>query len=634
MPISAFSALPEVYGFLKPNIDAHSLGITHVVQLLKECGISAVIADESVSRALTQYDDPKATLALYDWIRAQRITRLGFSYRLDPREGSDAFGAFYRFLKEQRLFAVDGGPINTLYFAGLPAACEAVRRNFGKNVNVFNGEETPLESLLKLGAPRRAIPDMLIQSSEYDDIRMQIGRELIHKEVHKSIRPFDKLNYPGYGTFQDRLLSRLNNAKLLKRLPLCRAHVGPYRPDRYEAIQLFQTWLRQLAKTGLLDIASFGTSQLSQERFGEDWTGFPDGGGVPLNTPQEYRDAWEAAQPMLVRTYAGTKNISSLANMYEETINIAWHALSLWWFCKIDGRGPNTVLQNLCEHLDTLSFIAQSDKPYEPNVPHHFAFRGADDVTFVLSAYLAARTAKLHGVRSVVLQVMLNTPKQTWGIQDLAKARAMLQLVKTLEDQNFRIILQPRAGLDYFSPDPAKAMAQLAAVTMLMDDIEPDDPDSPPLIHVVSYSEGEKLATPEIINESIQITRSSLTYYRKLRKNGEITEVIKNNDLLQRTGQLVKEARDVLAVIHRTIDRPYEAIGLYKIFAAGFLPVPYLWQEREEFANAVKWRSRFSNGGVVLVDSDDKTITSKERAEIAADNLKHLHQPILEFLKK
>jgi len=125
--MSAFSSISqEVYGFLKPNIDAHSLGITHVVQLLKDCGISAVIADESVSRALTQYDDPKATHALCDWIRSQRITRLGFSYRLDPREGSDAFGSFYHFLKEQRLFTAEGGPINALYFAGLPAACEAV----------------------------------------------------------------------------------------------------------------------------------------------------------------------------------------------------------------------------------------------------------------------------------------------------------------------------------------------------------------------------------------------------------------------------------------------------------------------------------------------------------------------------
>ena len=35
---------------------------------------------------------------------------------------------------------------------------------------------------------------------------------------------------------------------------------------------------------------------------------------------------------------------------------------------------------------------------------------------------------------------MLNTPKYTWGVQDLAKARALLLLVKELEDSKFNII--------------------------------------------------------------------------------------------------------------------------------------------------------------------------------------------------
>ena len=52
---------------------------------------------------------------------------------------------------------------------------------------------------------------------------------------------------------------------------------------------------------------------------------------------------------------------------------------------------------------------------------------------------------------------MLNTPRFTWGIQDLAKSRAMLKLVKELEDSHFRVVLQPRAGLDYFSADLDKA---------------------------------------------------------------------------------------------------------------------------------------------------------------------------------
>lgn len=137
----------------------------------------------------------------------------------------------------------------------------------------------------------------------------------------------------------------------------------------------------------------------------------------------------------------------------------------------------------------TLRFIAETGKPFEANVPHHFAFRGADDVTCVVSAVLAARFAKAHGIQTYVQQIMLNTPKHLWGIRDLAKSRAIMLLVRRLEDEKFRVILQPRGGLDYFSPNETKARTQLAAVSAMMCDIEPWQSDMPPVVHVVSYSE-------------------------------------------------------------------------------------------------------------------------------------------------
>ncbi|KKL05141.1 hypothetical protein LCGC14_2609010, partial [marine sediment metagenome] len=285
-----------------------------------------------------------------------------------------------------------------------------------------------------------------------------------------------------------------------------RAHAGPYQPDRRQAVKLFESWCGQLAQVGVLDVLSIGTSQLTQASFGEDWSGRPNGGGVPINSPDEYERIGQVARPMLVRTYAGTRGIPALAAMHEETMNIAWHALSLWWFSRIDGRGPNSVLENLQEHFEALRLIASTGKPYEPNVSHQFAFRGADDVTYVVSAVLAARAAKRLGIRDLILQIMLNDPKYTWGVHDLAKARATLSLVRELEDSNFRVYLQTRAGLDYLSHHPGKAKSQLAAVTALMDDIEPDNPRSPDILHVVSYSEGSDLATPEIINDSVRIT--------------------------------------------------------------------------------------------------------------------------------
>ena len=42
---------------------------------------------------------------------------------------------------------------------------------------------------------------------------------------------------------------------------------------------------------------------------------------------------------------------------------------------------------------------------------------------------------------------MLNTPRSTWGVQDLAKSRTVLKLVKELENDQFKVIFQTRAGL-------------------------------------------------------------------------------------------------------------------------------------------------------------------------------------------
>lgn len=271
-----------------------------------------------------------------------------------------------------------------------------------------------------------------------------------------------------------------------------------------------------------------------------------NGGGVLINSEQEYRDVAIGANHMLVRTYAGTKNIPQLAAIHERALNISWHALSFWWFCEIDGRGKNTVLENLREHFETIRYAAQTQKPVEPNVPHHFAFRGTDDITYIISGYLTAKSIKRIGVNHLILQNMLNTPKYTWGIEDLAKGRAMLKLVRELEDKNFSVSLQTRAGLDYFSPDIEKAKVQLAAVTALMDDLEPDNPNSPEIIHVVSYSEAVRLATPDVIKESIQITLSSLQEYRRLRKTNRVGNMTYDRDVLYRTNDLYEEAKEAI----------------------------------------------------------------------------------------
>jgi hypothetical protein len=362
-----------------------------------------------------------------------------------------------------------------------------------------------------------------------------------------------------------------------------------------------------------LDIVSVGSSQLSQSDFGTEWGDRPNGGGVPINSEKDLNDIWRAARPMLVRTYSATRNVPEMAEVFERTINIAWHALSLWWFNKIDGRGPNDVLKNLQQHFETLKVIARHGKPFEPNIPHHFSFRGGDDYTYVLSSYLAAIVAKRLGIRYFVLQTMLNTPKYTWGVQDLAKSRALLKLVRELEDCSFTVFHQPRAGLDYFSPNLDKARIQLAAVTMMMDDIEPERDNGPDIIHVVSYCEAVTLANPEYINESIQITLSALEEYRFAKQSGRMDDMKHNLDVIERTEDLYNEVRNLVSLLETRIPNLYSPEGFYEVFRSGVFSVPYLWEGREEFAEAIKWKTGLVNGSVQVLDEQGKPIKPSQR---------------------
>jgi len=591
------------------------LGIVSAGQLLDECGFRTVNARVHVCEAFGTPENAQSMDMIREWIRENGITILGFSYRLNPHDGATLFGILIRQLRTNHMLSIDGGQIRGLFFAGLPETCELVRRDNPEVSGIFIGDESPTETLQIFGIEASYIPRALSESVAYDEARLSFGRDLIRKGDYLGILPVPMDSYEEYGTKTDTLKARLQHRSRCCLPPLMRAHVGPYLSDRDEAVRLFIDWTKQLTRGGLLDILSIGTSQLTQSHFGEKWGETANGGGVPLNSPEEFAAVWQAARPMLVRTYAGTRDIPALAKMYEETINIAWHALSFWWFCRTDGRGPYSVLENLQQHFRALEYIAATGKPFEPNVSHHFAFRGSDDVTCVVSTFIAAKAAKRMGIRHMILQVMLNTPKYTWGVQDLAKARAMRRLVRELEDHRFKVILQPRAGLDYFSPDQQKARAQLAAVTALMDDIEPNNPASPPMIHVVSYTEASHLADPPAVEESIKITRHALEEYRKLKSKGLVDDMGMHPDVNDRTEELMSEARFVVKAIETAIPNPYSPEGFYQMLADGFLPVPYLWECREEFSKAVSYQTRLVRGSVRVVDEQGAPMSAQKRME-------------------
>ncbi len=623
------------YGFIKPALDAHTMGIISAAELLRDCGYEAVMADDVIEHAMNDYAHESRRKRVVKWIVANQITRLGISYRLDQDDALNMVGYLIEELKKEKLLKTQGGQIELIFFGGLPQTCLAMEQEFGGLVNTLKGGESASETLLKMGVPADKIPQDIHEGSRYDDNLLEFGKHVIDSQEYRFDRPVERVKYPELGTMSDSLIKRVDANIGDHFAPLIRAHVGPYSSaaTRVESVNEFLSWAQSLAKAGFLDILSIGTSQLTQSNFGEDWRGRPNGGGVPVNSPEEYRMIWETSRPLLVRTYAGTKDIPKLAKIHEQTLNICWHALSLWWFNKLDDRGPYDLYTSLKEHIETIRYIARIGSAFEANVPHHFAFRGADDVTYIVSEFLAAKLAKKMGIRTFVLQNMLNTPRMTWGIQDLAKSRALLKLVTDLEDERFRVVLQPRAGLDYFKPDLYEARIQLAAVTALMDDIDPHNEKSPTIIHVVSYSEASHLATPDVINESIQITQHALSKYRRMRRRGEVDDMADNSDVQERSLELYVAASKMISALESGIPNLYSAEGFYTAFAAGFLPVPYLWSEIEEFEHAKNWRTKPIKGGIKVVDSDGHIMKTKTIIGIANGHIKDAEYNLRQRMK-
>ncbi len=602
-----------IFGFIKPEIDVHILGISTITNILRDCGFTVKIAPPEVMKAVEDIKKVNNSSLVAKWLKDNRINIIGFSYRLDPQEGCNYFCSFFNQISDLKLLRKDVGLIDKVSFAGLPDSCELIKKTLGNQAIYFYGDESHIDSLKKYEVPQHLYPKSFSFIHEYDKSLWNFAEKFIESERYQSISSPDHYGYHSCGTSIDCFADRLRYCKSHKSLPLIRVHAGPYSPNRTEAIKEYISWTEQLSKTRLLDVLSIGSSQLTQQHFSENWEGLHNGGGVPINSELEYRQIAEAARPMLVRTYAGTKNVPWLAQMHERCLNISWHALSYWWFCKLDGRGNNTVLENLKEHIETIKYIASTGKPLEPNVPHHFSFRGGDDVTYIISGYIAAKTAKRYGIRHLILQNMLNTPKYTWGIQDLAKGRAMLKLVRELEDENFMVSLQSRAGLDYFSPDLEKAKVQLAAITALMDDIEPDNPNSPEIIHVVSYSEAVRLATPDIIEDSIKITLGALKEYRTLKSFGKTFNTSDNCDINYRYNELYTEAKESIALLENSFPDLYTPQGLYRVYEMGFFPTPYIFDPLKHFPNATKWHTAIINGGVKVVDDNGKPIDTIKR---------------------
>lgn len=388
--------------------------------------------------------------------RREQADLVGISYRLTPETGERLLGQFAEAASDLHeagvRFAFGGTP---------PVAARASAIGFFERV--FDGSEPPEAVLAYLKGQTTSTP------TETDF--PQATSERIHWKA-----PF----------------------------PLLRHHFG------LPTLQATRHGIEQIAEAGILDVISLGIDQDAQENFYHPERQDPrrtGAGGVPVRTPEDYRSLHAASRRgnfPLLRTYSGTDDFIRLAEMYVETINIAWCAIPLFWFNQMDGRGPWDLEGSIREHQQVMAFYGERNIPVELNEPHHWGMRDAPDVVFVVSAYLAAHNARAFGVKDYIAQFMFNSPPGLSDAMDLAKMLAILDLVEPLAGPGFRTWRQTRTGLLSYPLDPDAARAHLAASVYLQMALKPH------IVHVVGYSEADHAATAEDVIASCKLARRAI----------------------------------------------------------------------------------------------------------------------------
>jgi hypothetical protein len=355
-----------------------------------------------------------------------------------------------------------------------------------------------------------------------------------------------------------------------KPYPIIRHHFG------LPTMKATQEGIVKIAEEQVLDVISLGIDQDAQanffhpERQDKRRTG---AGGVPIRSAKDYRSLYKASRcgnyPLL-RTYSGTDDFIRLAEMYVETINIAWCAIPLFWFNRMDGRGPWALEDSIREHQKVMAWYGKRNIPVELNESHHWIMRDAPDVVFVVSAYLSAYNARAFGVRDYIAQLMFNTPPGTSDVMDLAKMQAALDIIAPLVGPYFRIWKQTRTGLLSFPLDAAEAKGHLATSVYLQMALRPH------IVHVVAYTEAHHAATADEVVEAVKIARRAI-------ESALSGQPDMNNDpsIRDRQDELVREAQVTLEFIHSladpSIDDPFIDPGtLARAVTTGILDAPHL----------------------------------------------------------
>ncbi|WP_346873775.1 cobalamin B12-binding domain-containing protein [Clostridium sp. UBA5988] len=320
--------------------------------------------------------------------------------------------------------------------------------------------------------------------------------------------------------------------------PIIRHHFGL--PNLEQTIK----GIEKISKAKVLDVISIGPDQNAQQYFFNQKNmkkQFDGAGGVPVRTTEDLIDLKKASKCgnyPLMRCYSGTEDVFKYASMLVDTIENAWTAIPLSWYSELDGRGTRPIEKSIIEAQQLIKWHADRNIPVEINEPHHWGLRDAHDVIPVAMAYISAYNAKKLGVKHYISQYMFNNPNGISFSMDLARILAMIELVESLEDENFKTYRETRAGLPLFSADIDVAKGQLAASTFMQMAIKPH------IIHVVAYCEADHAASANDVIASCKIVKGVIKH-----TISDTFSMEKDEKIIARKDELVKEAKVLLSFI-------------------------------------------------------------------------------------
>jgi len=452
----------------------------------------------------------------------ERADLVAVSYRLTPENGERLLGEFAEAADDLRAAGV------RFAFGGTPPVAERAR-SFGFFERVFDGTEPPEVTLAYLKGQSHALPT----EADYP----QTTVERISWKA-----PF----------------------------PLIRHHFG------LPTVEATREGIARIAEARVLDVISLGTDQDAQASFFHPERQDPrrrGAGGVPVRSAEDYRELYAVSRRgnyPLLRTYSGTDDLIPLAEMYVETMHIAWCAVPIFWFNQMDGRGPWDLEGSVREHQGLMAWYGQRDIPVELNEPHHWGMRDAPDVLFVVSGYLSAYNARAFGVRDYIAQLMFNSPPDLSDAMDLAKMLAILELIAPLARPGFRIWRQTRTGLLSYPLDLDAARAHLAASVYLQMALRPH------IVHVVGHTEAHHAATAEDVIEACKLARRAIE-----NALGGQPDMTADPRIQERKEELVREAQVTLRAIRAlaapAVEDPLtDPATLARAVTSGLLDAPHL----------------------------------------------------------